>query len=503
MKRQKLQEENVVSVSPEELALHVLKAMDAAVVIRCSSEGTYNIVFTSDRARGTLPHFIADIHQQGPSSGLFSDDVTRFWRTVRSVAITGIPTKTDMKSESNITTKFQKIVILDQTYVVISLKQTKEGKQVVPFLNHGPTDEHLVTYLCDAIENDIIGLTLGVDCLYVQLTSHVILQLSPIAHIHQMWEPGVVTYYAVNPNTARMCGIAPHMARGKTSVELNRSKPELIRAASLSDETLDPVSQRSSFNMNMGSDTTLFMEMKRDPDVMQITPELYLNIMIVRRGQANKRPQSIVDKKGVVAESYKKHQWETLLEDILRFVSENVQYASTTKLEIPDEFFRNSQNIFCYIYHGSFLPSRSADGFQWKSSFCAPSPGHLQKRYFYHKTEGHRMRRRIMWIESLPQLQIIEYRHLDHYGEVVTDHLIGPEMMSSWPFLISQVTHREDYKLQNAMEEIDKEFNMGALRGEVPYEEIQDSTQVLSYVSGILNNWAVRHRNNPPSSPSH
>ncbi|PRP89657.1 hypothetical protein PROFUN_00921 [Planoprotostelium fungivorum] len=379
------------TVTPERLALEVLKAMDAAIVIRRSTEGTYSVVFT--------------------------------------MAVTGVSTKTNINSESTITAKFQRIVVLDQTYVVVILKQTKEENQIVPLLNHG-----------DCPLNDIIGLTLGIDCLYLQLASNVILLISPIAHTPQMWGPGVVTCYAVNPNTARTCGVAPPLARGNTSgaqdddaplpedltAELNRSRTELIRAATLSDETLDPTTQRSSFSMDTGSDATLFVETKR------ITPELFLNITIVRRGQTNKRPQPVTDKRGVVAQSYKKHRWETLLEDILLFVSENVQYASTTKLQIPDEFFANSPIIFCYIHHGSFLPSRSADGFQWKSSFCAPSQGHLQKR--------------------------------------------------------------EDYKLRNAMEEIDKEFDMGALRGEVPYQEIEESTHVLSYVSGILNNWASSHR---------
>ncbi|PRP84666.1 hypothetical protein PROFUN_07916, partial [Planoprotostelium fungivorum] len=86
MKRQKPQDED--SVIPERLAL--------------------GVVFTSDRARGIIPHFIADIRQQDSSS----DDATRFWRTVS-----------------------KKIVVLDQTYVVVILKQTKEENQIAQWMN--------------------------------------------------------------------------------------------------------------------------------------------------------------------------------------------------------------------------------------------------------------------------------------------------------------------------------------------------------------------------------
>ncbi|PRP79689.1 hypothetical protein PROFUN_12587 [Planoprotostelium fungivorum] len=41
----------------------------------------------------------------------------------------------------------------------------------------------------------------------------------------------------------------------------------------------------------------------------------------------------------------------------------------------------------------------------------------------------------------------------------------------------------------------------GALRGEVPYQEIEESTHVLSYVSGILNNWARDSRKRQQEEP--
>ncbi|PRP85808.1 hypothetical protein PROFUN_06000 [Planoprotostelium fungivorum] len=45
-----------------------------------------------------------------------------------------------------------------------------------------------------------------------------------------------------------------------------------------------------------------------------------------------------------------------------------------------------------------------------------------------------------------------------------------------------------------------RRFCFGSLR-EVPYEDTPESTQVVSYVSGILNNWTVRHRAiQPPAS---
>ncbi|PRP86883.1 hypothetical protein PROFUN_03631 [Planoprotostelium fungivorum] len=413
-----------------------------------------------------LPQLVMNL-QQNPRDP--SDGTTHFWEAVYSVATTA---------------RFQKISILDNAYVVITVKKKKEEYRVNRLIQ-GPADENLITYLCDAIESDVIGRTIGMDNLHIALSS-------------EMWEPGVITYYAINPSNAAFSGISPWVARGKTSADFGISKPDIIRASLLAEETFDPVTQRSSYSVDIFTDTTLYMETKR------ITPKLHLSIMLLRSGAARTRPEPITTERGEVPKSYKKHQWEALLEGVLKFVSENVQYSSTAKLRIPETFFNDNHNIFCYIYNNTepFLPSRSADGFQWKSSFCAPSKGTLQKRYFYHKTEGQRMRRRVMWIDRLPHLQIIEYRHLDYNGEVETDHLMGQDTMS-WPDIISRITIRSDHKLQKTMEEIDREFDVGLTRGGVPDEDIQESTQVLSYVSGILNNWASRHRAIRSSSATH
>ncbi|PRP84203.1 hypothetical protein PROFUN_08403 [Planoprotostelium fungivorum] len=479
MKRHK---PDVATNSPEELALEILRAMDAALVIHCTSEGEC-IIFTNDSTKEMLPHFVTNIHQSQRDPSNTPDEVAHFWTTVRSVATTGIITKEDFKLETNVTAKFRKATILEQTYVVITVKKTKEQDQISRFLNHGPADENLISYLSDAVENDIIGLTLGMGSLYISLSS-------------DMWEPGVTTYYAICPNTATACGIVPWMARGKTTADLNRSKPDIIQSAKKLEANLDPVTQRSSYSIETTKNATMHVEVKR------ISPKLHLSVLLVRKHKEKTRPKLPSNAKGVVDHVYRKNQWEAVLENVLEWVNDNLHHASTKRLKIPDEFFEDTQNIFCYIYTNaeSFLPSRSADGFQWKSSYSAPSQSKLQKRYFYHKTEGPRMRRRVMWIDKLPHLQIIEYRHLDYHGDIPTDHLIGPEMMK-WSDVISQVTDREDHKLHNTMDEIDREFSMGSLRGEVPYEDIQESTQVLSYVSGILNNWAVRHRAVQSSAP--
>ncbi|PRP84202.1 hypothetical protein PROFUN_08402, partial [Planoprotostelium fungivorum] len=426
MKRQKSEEE--IRVTPDALALEVFKAMDAAFVIRNISEGNYSIDFTSDKARRLLPHLTADMRQSqlDPSS----DEIAQFWRAVHTVGTTGIATKKDFILESSVSAKFLRVILLDQTYVVVLMKKTKERNQISRFLDHGPAEENLVTYLCDAIESDLIGQTLGMDSLLISLSS-------------DMWELGVVTYYAVNPATAAICGVHPYMVRGKTTAEFLIPKPSVIEADKRWKEAFDPDTQRSSYAVEIQGGTTMYMETK------QISPKLNLSILLLRKGK-EARPKAISRERGQIAKIYKKHQWEGVLEDILELISEGLQYASTSRLKIPD-----SRNIFCYIYNGAepFLPSRSADGFQWKSSFSAPSQGKMQKRYFYHKTEEQRMRRRVMWIDKLPHLQIIEYRHLIYHGEVQTDHLIGTEALN-WVDVISQVTNRDDHKLYNTMEEI-------------------------------------------------
>ncbi|PRP88816.1 hypothetical protein PROFUN_00284 [Planoprotostelium fungivorum] len=472
MKRQKL-ESSEDEVTPEALALGVLKAMDGAIVIRCPVEGDYSIDFTSDRARELIPHFVTDRNQWKDAAS--SDDVSLFWKTVHTVATTAVSVKKELRLESHITAKFQKLVLSDKIYVVVIAKKKKQLSQTDRFLLHGPGDE--ITMLSNAIENDLIGRILGMNTLFVSLTS-------------DMWEPGVATCFAIAPNNARTIGITPHMARGKTTVELNRSKDDVVRASKLADEFLNPTTQRSSYLFHSKREnTTLYFETKR------ITPKLRLNVMLVRKKKEVMRPKLPHSTGKEIEKVYKKHQWELMLEDALEFIIENDEFGCTKKLEIPNEFFLHSQNIFCYVYCGEepFLPSRYVDGFTWKSSFCTPSHGRLQKRYFYHKSEGKRLRRRVMWMEDTPRFCIIEYRHLDHEGDVQTDRMMAPDMMD-WPTVISQISNHENHKLLDSMDELDREFSMGELRGDLPSPEIEESNHVLSYVSGILNSWAVQHQ---------
>ncbi|PRP88818.1 hypothetical protein PROFUN_00286 [Planoprotostelium fungivorum] len=457
--------------STEELAFRVLDSIDNAVlVMHYVSDSTILVAFMNDLARKMMSDVAGTDDAFDFSDPLPFPNEQSFWTSVRSVANTGIPTRIELKiSNRSLRIKFKKILLNQRTFVAAIAKYEKE-RNPSDFAQHGPSDE--LTVLANSVENDIIGRVLGFKSLFLTLNSN-------------MFEPGITTFYAVSPSVAFVCGLqSPHQARGKTT--------DVIKSDHLSEAAFNDLSQRSSFTLDSQvKHFTLFCEVKR------ITPKVYLTLCLVhRRKPPGVKPQpaasTTANSGNTPPSSWSKHQWDVVLEDCLVYISENPQYACTTKQKVPAAFFDNSQNIYCYFYQGeSFLPSGSSDGLKWKSSCSAPTQGKLQKRYFYHKTpEGKKLRRRVMWLEDLPGFFALEYRHFSPSTSVELERLMGSDTMD-WTMVISQVSKQDNHKLLNSMEELEREFKKGESRVET--SEMEEPSQVLSYVSGILNNWAVQY----------
>ncbi|PRP78163.1 hypothetical protein PROFUN_11293 [Planoprotostelium fungivorum] len=195
-----------------------------------------------------------------------------------------------------------------------------------------------------------------------------------------------------------------------------------------------------------------------------------------------------------VDRSWTKRQWEIFVEDLILYAKGHPRCTSRERQRLPEKFLADTNSVYCYVYRGAFLPSGMSDGFKWKSSCNVPSQGKLQKRYFYTTTpQGEKLRRRVMWSDEAPGMCAIEYRHCSHCGNTESEKLMSPKDID-WTEIMDHICEKGNQRLLQTMEELSAQFESTARRDPPPAAE--EPAHVLSYVNGILDNWAIQYHSN-------
>ncbi|PRP78486.1 hypothetical protein PROFUN_13561 [Planoprotostelium fungivorum] len=148
------------------------------------------------------------------------------------------------------------------------------------------------------------------------------------------------------------------------------------------------------------------------------------------------------------------------------------------------KFLADTNSVYCYVYQGAFLPSGSSDGFKWKSSCNVSSQGVCQHT---------RRRRRVMWSDEAPGMCAIEFRHCSHCGNTESEKLMSPEDID-WTEIMDHICKKGNRRLLQTMEELSAQFELMTRRDPPPV--VDEPAHVLSYVNGILDNWAIQYHSN-------
>ncbi|PRP73817.1 hypothetical protein PROFUN_10187 [Planoprotostelium fungivorum] len=492
MKRQRIAgpECFALSVSAEETALNVLLTDKATVVISCPYNAPPTVSVINDQARQLLSTLLL-------GNGSQSQLTNRFWSVVNSTSSSGKANEEDFTIDGStirvkyvhsllnrlISLRFRSMQLKLTSYVIATAKVKKnppESNLARLFFQQGPNE---LDGLANAVEEDIVGVTLGMRNISITLV--------------EMHQRGLYKFLAANKIAAEALGYNhPSVLRGKTTAETGQQVADVNAMYDLWSSNLDPETKMSSFaisKLKQFPHITWFCEFK------EVMPNVFIGLSLCHnRNQRLNGPRSALSPGLEPPKVFVKNRWDEFIEETIRFVSENPEYASTTRELLPDEFLRNSQNVFCYVFRGEkgFLPSGNCDGYIWKSSRGATCAGNLQKRYFYIQTpQGHKLRRRVVWMEDVKNFSVIEYKHFNHSGTTETQYLSGPPCMD-WRTIISRI-HAESTSQQftSVADNINSRFDMGALRSDSNSNHMS-TNHVLSYVNHILHNWASE--NNPP-----
>ncbi|PRP86267.1 hypothetical protein PROFUN_05408 [Planoprotostelium fungivorum] len=465
MKRQKVDEG---SPSAEQTALNILLTSEKArVVILIPDLGRPQIRLINEKARELLTQLLEyTYHSTEPM-------VILFWSAVHAVA------RREKDSEvlriSNLVIKLRRVVVRDEVMVVVTAKRGDGSRyESSQSFQSGPPQE--ICALSSAVEDDIIGNVLGINNLILTLV--------------KIEDRGVHRYLCTNSHAAIILGFQPHQVRGRTSLELGQPMADTNRMYDLYHRNLDPQTKISSFSIDLEQipGASYFSEHR------EVKPGYLLGLSIIySRTQQTYRPPGPSPPAIPRIEAPKiwiRNRWDEFMEDCIRYVQHNRHHTSKDRIPLPEEFLINPEKIYCYIYSGeSFLPSGDRDGFLWKSSRGTTSAGHLQKRYFYAQLQdGSRLRRKVMWMNDIKELFIIEYRHFSTANSMNTeaDKLMGPPGMD-WNRLTNEVHSQMNQQLTTSCDVISSHFDMAATRTD-PSDLGSDN--IVSYVNHILHSWA-------------
>ncbi|PRP82852.1 hypothetical protein PROFUN_04715 [Planoprotostelium fungivorum] len=475
MKRQRVTDE----VNTEERSAFAVLTTDerpTMVIKRRSGSSVGEIILQNQAAEELLTQVVSD-------ESLYP----QFAAAVDSVYKTGQSAEAIVNTLQH-TIKTKSATLSNQQYVIVTAKKMKEAKRSWVQLQHDAipprrnlfeeSPEHPIGPLINTVEQDLISRTLGTSSVFLLITSELV-------------EPGIVTFFAVNPGVAARYGYSnPLQIRGKTSQELGLSPPEVMNMARQHRSHYDPNIQRASYSYDIAN-VTMLCENKL------ISPGVNLSVLFAlsKPEPTLPAPPKSILPPVILDQRWNNHHWDVFLEDLLNHAKDNAQYTSPTRQKLPAAFFENPNCVYCYVYQGAegFLPSGQSDGFRWKSSCSTTSQGCLKKRYFYASTaDGKKLRRRVMWTEKIPNLFIVEYRHISHCGLVQAEYLLGPSMMD-WPVVVQHLCAQKNHQVLRAMNEISQHFDLGAMLSETPAPD--EPHEVISYVNGILSHWATDHHN--------
>ncbi|PRP86301.1 hypothetical protein PROFUN_05442 [Planoprotostelium fungivorum] len=460
MKRQRVE-----TVSSKEMALNVLLTQTKATIVIGMEEGKAAIRLCNAAAKELLAEFV-------DKEGNSSEATSRFWNSINRI-IGG----DDIKEEefvlpgSRLLIKYRRIENHSDPIIVVTAKNIVEKKKTPSslFLQHGPADE--VVALTNAVEEDIIGRTLGLGHLILTLTLR-----KPEDVDHH-------TYLSGNVNAARRLKASQaYQMRGRTSVEMNQPAADVNSLHQLFRTNFNVNSKTSSFNVVPGVNLGLSLMYKQMP----------------QKGGPRKLPTAKVK----VPKKWIRSRWDSLVEDCIRHIQHNQHHASKSHNTIPTKFLEDAEYVYSYalINYEGLKPI--VDGYAWKSSrstVCTGDgatspwhrltfPGSLQKRYHYTDLpDGKKLRRRMMWLNEIKGVYIVEYRHTEASSSgTEMAKLLGPECMD-WQNLIEEVHSQMNQQFTASCDLINSHFDMAETRTD---QNQLEPDEVTSYVNNILHKWA-------------
>ncbi|PRP86652.1 hypothetical protein PROFUN_05131 [Planoprotostelium fungivorum] len=466
----------------QQVALELFMATDkASVLIVCEPE--IKIVMLNERAKNGLAAVL--------SSSAKSEANETLWRWIKTVASEGKPMKQKyqvgqlkltikyvgcVRSDANRlheladTHRLKRVVLGELFYVTLTARDDiqPDGSLIAENINPEPLDQ--ISLLVKAIEGDVINRLLGFD-FYITLVSQVILKGVSVDHtlmLSKQLVDGTFTIYAANPMTVTQLGFNHPNALGIPK-ELIAEGEKNYR------ESFNVHTSRSIFN----TQTTILNE---------IMPGILLGLSFKKQTPSVTSGPSPPAITPACPMKWPKNKWDGFIEECLLYISDHPQHSSPSRQKLPAEFLEDGQRVYGYVYGGAedFLPSGNADGYIWKSSRVTYHPGKLKRRYFYTQTPaGQKLRRRIMWLEGNDNLCMVEYGHLSHSGDVEAEKLMGPDSMD-WTNLISRVSAQDTHAFLSSTEELHDWIDVA---GRTHKDELSTDS-VVSYVSGILHNWA-------------
>ncbi|PRP86602.1 hypothetical protein PROFUN_05240 [Planoprotostelium fungivorum] len=475
MKRQKCERSYGFA---EEAALKILLTSErATVAIAFPIDGPPEIRLINDRGRELLTPLLDE-------SSSVSGPAASFWKSIDYVVKGGKTMEGNLLTpKGQLRIKYRRTVLEHEAIVVATAKKvdgTKEKEprlQLVQSRQTGSLGYPIeLSPLVNALEEDIVGRVLGTNQL----------QLC-IIKFHQ--ERGVHQYLATNDNLARFLKFDnAYELRGKTTIDLNMMTADGVTVRDQFYGNLNPQTKTASFSLDLlqYQDTTFYCAFR------EVIPEVILGITIVHRRTirpAGPKPPTVP--RLTIPKVWIRNRWDEFMEDCLHYIHENQSHATQDRMKLPEEFLKNTQKVYCYAYHGyqGFLPSGDSDGYRWKSSRGTCNTGNLQRKYFYTDLpDGRKLRRRVMWLEGIPGIYIVEYRHF-HQNNTEPDQLMGPECMD-WPLLLSSIQSQTNRQFTTTVDRISSHFELAEAR--VNQSEL-GSGNVLSYVNGILHNWASEY----------
>ncbi|PRP84006.1 hypothetical protein PROFUN_08603 [Planoprotostelium fungivorum] len=452
------------------LSFRIAPAPKAMMIVRFSKEGQPFVSLVDDMAKSILSPLL-----DNSGSGR-NEDVRSFWKTIETVG-RGETEREEVKfqvSGSPLSVKFRQTRANGETTVIVTARKTKRAQsQMIPSSNRSGIPMEL-NGLINAIEQDVIGKILGIDQMFLGLFEAV---------------RGRYSIFAVSPSFAHLLHYSqPHELRGMNTTDLSCPTAE-------SGIIFDQISS----NMNPDTKTaTLSTSLHHFPGIFfffairEITPGVNLSLFIAHdhnRHSMGPPPPAVPALPGNPV--WRRSEWDEVLENCLHYIHFNRHHASHSKMTLPKEFLEDSKRVYCYVYTGErgFLPSGNSDGYIWRSSCGIVSGGSMKKKYHYvDLPDGKKLRRRVMWLEQVKDLYIVEYRHHDN-NYTAADLLLGPDCMD-WDRLLHRV-HAANQHLNNSLASIQSgHFNRAETR--VNQSEI-GSENVVSYVNDILTNWATEY----------
>ncbi|PRP76016.1 hypothetical protein PROFUN_01732 [Planoprotostelium fungivorum] len=381
-----------------------------------------------------------------------------FWNTVQEVAKDGENREEHLQlSGQHLHIKYRKMFVDEHPAVVVTAKTISSPVA----LRMGLPSE--LNAIADVLEEDVIRRTLGFEVLRVMLADY---RQMPIFRV-----------LSCDPNFSRLWGLTPP--------ELHLTPQECQTSYSLLINHFDPFTKTSTFTMRVQQFPTVsFFVVKRE-----ILPGIFLSITV----GSEIRPRLTGPLPNVVPvfssnQVWKRNMWDEVIENCLRYIEHHTQYTTNTRQTLPNavEFLSDDQMVFCYAYRNE--KEGTHDGYNWKSSRgVLNTAGHLKKKYHYADLpNGRRLRRRVVWLDDVQHVFMIEYRHAEN-NCTETDKLIGPECMD-WPRLLHEV-HSTNQRLIDNVNDIGSHFDLAQTRqtgGVAP-------DAALSYVNSVLSRWASEY----------